>query len=379
MEKKIYELKEGFNSILNIIENCDISTPPYSLNKMKNNKIFFKKRIGVSSYNNIGSSVNDISYYSDSSNDKKLALTSSDLYEFSDTSKTSIGSVSSDSKIIDIESIGGTNKDSGTATGGDNPVGSIDAYLEDTSKTWTTNEFAGMYIWLNSGTGNGDIVYIKGNDSTKIYVEGWTNNNNPDTTTTYIIYSELVNTILVSSESSDTLKVYDGSALQSITSINPIKFAVKFDGRLWYTTYKNPNILWYSEVGQYLLNDGYIIINNSEVTSIKPFGDYLVVGDNDGISAIRKISDDSGVIIYSRSDLVSGLGVAGEKSMTYWNSGFYIIANDNNIYTLSIESKGNDIFGKVENISKKILDGYISSLSITETFCVTKFDEISFI
>lgn len=70
--------------------------------------------------------------------------------------------------------------DNGLATGGGND------YLDDTGKSWSTDQFKDAYIWIFHGTGEGQIRQISGNTATRISVTAnWTTN--PDATSYYAI------------------------------------------------------------------------------------------------------------------------------------------------------------------------------------------------
>lgn len=74
-------------------------------------------------------------------------------------------------------------EDSGTASSG------AASTLTDSTKTWTVNAYANMYLWVYSGTGSGQARLILSNTSTAITVDSaWTTN--PDNTSKYrVIYT----------------------------------------------------------------------------------------------------------------------------------------------------------------------------------------------
>lgn len=84
---------------------------------------------------------------------------------------------------------GGT--DTGTATSG------TSTSLTNTGKSWTTNAYAGRYVWIHTGTGNGAIGYIVSNTATVLTVtQGFWKTNfttvaleqvTPDNTSQYVI------------------------------------------------------------------------------------------------------------------------------------------------------------------------------------------------
>jgi hypothetical protein len=71
---------------------------------------------------------------------------------------------------------------SGTSSGGNTST-----TLNDTSKSWTTNQFAGQYVYITGGTGAGQVAgYIVSNTATQLTVKSsWTTT--PDATSTYLI------------------------------------------------------------------------------------------------------------------------------------------------------------------------------------------------
>ena len=71
-------------------------------------------------------------------------------------------------------------KETGTATSGASTT------ITDTSKSWTTNAYAGRFVYIHTGTGIGQIRYINSNTSTALTVDfAWTTN--PDSTSQYTI------------------------------------------------------------------------------------------------------------------------------------------------------------------------------------------------
>lgn len=68
----------------------------------------------------------------------------------------------------------------GTATGG------ASGTLIDSTKTWTTNQWLGGYVYITSGTGAGQSKYISSNNATTLTISGtWTTP--PDATSIYYI------------------------------------------------------------------------------------------------------------------------------------------------------------------------------------------------
>lgn len=379
MEERTYEAKTGFNGMFNIVENCQIVVPPYNKGKIKDEKFFFSKRPGILNTQELNYPLKKFGSYSSSSENIKLALTDTYLFRFTDSTNASIGTpIDPDSIIFSMSAAGGTEEQTGTATGGGNPVGGADAYLEDTSASWTTDQFAGMYLWLTGGKGVGDIQYIKGNTDTKIEVEGWTNANQPDATTTFKVFTELVDTVIVSSKIGAYVKVFDGTDLVTVSSLPPIRLSAFYDSRFWYTTEANPNIVFYSEVGQYFIQSGFIVTGSEPILSLDPLGDYLITGKVKKIAAINKISDSSGVTVYKISDLVEGIGVFSQESVEIWRGGYYFVADDLHGYTLSISvSSDEKLIGTLENITSKVLGGYITAFPVTPTTIHLKSDAVS--
>ncbi|MBW1971264.1 MAG: hypothetical protein JRI44_00275 [Deltaproteobacteria bacterium] len=69
----------------------------------------------------------------------------------------------------------------GTATGADA------TYLEDTTKSWTINEWQGCWVFIVDGTGTDNgMVEITSNDATKLYVSSWPGTQ-PDNTSRFMI------------------------------------------------------------------------------------------------------------------------------------------------------------------------------------------------
>lgn len=95
-------------------------------------------------------------------------------------------------KTVEVNSLGalatnggywlpGTQVDTGTATAGTTTT------VTDSGKSWTVNQFAGMYVYLTAGTGNGQAAgYIVSNTATQLTIKSaWTTA--PDATSVYRI------------------------------------------------------------------------------------------------------------------------------------------------------------------------------------------------
>jgi lysophospholipase L1-like esterase len=76
----------------------------------------------------------------------------------------------------------GAASESGTSSGSNTAT-----MLNDTSKSWTANQFAGQYVYITGGTGAGQGAgYIVSNTATQLTVKSsWTAT--PDATSTYVI------------------------------------------------------------------------------------------------------------------------------------------------------------------------------------------------
>lgn len=73
-------------------------------------------------------------------------------------------------------------EDTGTATGTQTT-----STLQDTTKSWTVNDYAGAWVWIDTGTGQYQRKKIVSNTSTTLTISGtWTTT--PDATSTYKIY-----------------------------------------------------------------------------------------------------------------------------------------------------------------------------------------------
>ena len=71
-------------------------------------------------------------------------------------------------------------QDNGVAEGGGND------YLDDTNKSWTTDEWAGKIVRIFGGTGTGQARTVSSNTATRLTVSpNWTTN--PDNTSTYAV------------------------------------------------------------------------------------------------------------------------------------------------------------------------------------------------
>lgn len=379
MQQITYEAKEGFNKIFNVIENCEIVSPAYDIGYTLG-KFFFKKRDGLLEIHDVGENISGISEYSSPLINENIVLGASHLKKFTLSTTTDINTVSSDTKIFKPDSVlntcGGVISYSGTATGGANPIGAADAYLEDTSQSWTTNELSGKYLWIKSGDAGGEIRRVKGNTATKIQVDGWTNAAAPSSGSTYSVYEFIVKTPFFSSQINNKTYFYDGNDMKEIPTLGVFKLSCEFDGRVWYVPEDNPNLLYYTEVGQPFINAGFIDTGRNEIIDIEPFGEYILIGKERSISVIKKEFDSSGIGIYNNSNMLSGRGVLSRFGFYNWKGGVYFMGDDKRLYSLSINVVSNKLIPELEDIAVT-LGGYIEDFSFSDAFFLGKPQELN--
>jgi hypothetical protein len=378
MEQITYEATSGFNTIFNIIENCKIAIPEYDVG-FSSGRFFFEKRNGLTEVQDLNEATVGLGRFESSTVDEDLVLTTSYLKKFTASSTTNIDSVTSDTKIFNDVTMnfpGGGIADSGTATGGSATVGGVYAYLADTSKSWTPGEFAGKYIWIESGTGGGDVVSIIDNDATTISVQNWTSGV-PSAGSTYTIHNELVTTPILSSATDGKSYYYDGEDLLEIPSIGAVKLYSEFAGRLWYVPENDPDILYYSQKGQPFIEEGYVNFRDT-IVDICPFGDYIIVGMEKKISAMRKELDAEGIEVFNSLTLLPGKGVFSKDAIANWNGGLFFVDDQQKIFSMSINVVSDKPVPDINEISEPI-GGYIENYNAESAFFLAKPQELNVI
>ncbi len=378
-ERALYEAKEGFNTVFNIIENCEIEVPAFD-NGFTSGKFFFKKRNGITETNDMGGEeTKRIAIYEDPTKRVNLAITNAHLKSFSLSGTSDIASVNTDTVLSqsDIYVPGGTVERSSTVTSAANASGGDAAYIDDTTASFMVNALVGKYIWISSGTGAGQIRTIKSNTATRIYIdEGWINTVAPASGSGYRVYPFLAQTGLISSQSGAYVKFFDGTNVQTITTLEPFIIAEEFEGRMWYVKYSNQNIIFYTEIGQPFLIAGFIDTGLDNIICARGFGEYLLIGKKNKIRAIRNDLMSDNTTVYNIKDLITGTGVKSDRAIDIWKGQAYFVGSDNRIYTLGINaSSSNDLTGEIEDISN-IFGGYIDNYDFDYAIFLKKPQEL---
>ena len=168
---------------------------------------------------------------------------------------------------------------------------------------------------------------------------------------------------------------FDGNTLQYAPSLKSIRLMAQYDNRMWYVYDESPNLIYYTEIGQPLITESYIDTGLDDIIDISSFGDYLLIGKEKKIRLIRDINIEE-TAVYNTADLITGLGVLSEGSITVWKGGAYLVGDDKQLYTLSIESSSGDVLGSVSDISDT-LGGYLDTFSYTSIFFLKRPQSLS--
>jgi len=330
-ENRAYLFQKGFNAVWNRIENCKFIPAPYD-NEINTGYLFVTKRNWTQEMYDVGDDLVGLGRFSSTNKTEKLAASVNNLYAFDDTTITNEWSITIDviNKIWGLPA--GDLEDSGTATSGSSTT------LVDTGQSWTTNEFAGMYVWLYSWSWIGDMQLITSNTSDTLTVAGWTDWFTPSSGTGYKIFPYLSDETVIMSDNSNTY-FYSGSSIES-AGITPFNQALEWDWRMWYVRRDKASIINYSYVGQALAIESFLDTGFGNITGLTVFGEYLIVGKPDKILAVKKdqVADGAGgaITVYSISTIVSTVWLVGQWAMGEYQNSLYFMGNDIDLYSVDI-------------------------------------------
>lgn len=370
MEQTLFPCGTGFNDVWQITENCRIVPAPYEIGH-STKKFFLRKRFGLEAKQTLANGGHRLMVFDDSINaEKGYAISGNKLYRFSEANDTAedLGEViHQDICVIDRDNVlllPASSVEDGTADGADNPAGVDDAYLEDTSKSWAIDAYAGRYLFMKT---TGDIQLIKGNSATKLFLYGWTNANAPTTGGDYGIYEAVARCPLLSSKSEETVHFLAGDIIEYVPTLSPFLAGTSFDGRQWYVNALQPTLVYYTEVGQPFIFASFIDTGSNPIKALQVFGDYLLIGTDNEIKCIRKDIDADGGVVYNTADIIGGLGVLSDRSFHVGRNGCFFVGSNAVVYTLSINVVSDRLQGQLTNISTA-WGAYWTDFNLTDAY-----------
>jgi len=356
MQTESLLITEWLNQTFNITENIDFISAPYD-QYTDTGRFFLNKRYWIDSLVDAGKTILWYWFYQDVTKQEKISIVETKLISFTTSStsdlKTGLGV---DLEIGKISAGWWTQEDTWTATAWTATT------LTDTAKTWATNEYAGYYVWISDWTGWWQIKQIQSNTDDTITVNGWVWGVALDNTSVYVVFNQLVITVIISDNSNNKVWYYDGNNVNEVKTIEPFSKSVLYDGRRWSTDNSNPNIVWYSETGDYLMNEWFIDAGIGGITDMFVLWDFLLLFKEDSIFAISKYTDSSGTILYNVSELSSSVGIYGVWAVGMYASSCYFLGSDKQIYNIQVWSDWVNIVGNLTVVGK-VLRNYLDALS----------------
>lgn len=235
--------------------------------------------------------------------------------------------------------------ESGTATSGSA------LNLEDTTKTWTVNEFVGAAVHLTGGTGAGQVRYVLLNTSdTLTMTSAW--GTNPDATTTYAILRSEVN----------------GTAGIRISVRNPVGVA----GLVGVTIEDNAVTTHAATSGYVPYTNGVLIDADNSITGTSIQSVHLrgntVQGWGSGSTgaALRILGDAAGVLNLTGVVVTDNVMLATNTGVS--NFGLHINAALGSVI-VNLSTSENTVLGQTDSLVPTYamyldLDGAISSVTI---------------
>jgi hypothetical protein len=393
MQEALYSASEGLDQTFSVIQNARIISSTVNGNPaFSHGKVFLKSRrplVEIEDFDTGGIGISkeilSVGRYEIPNGTSQRILISEEqgvTYEKHDGSNNEVSLfpcyITSFEDVLPIfpkeEVSGGTI----LATGGDNPVGSVDAYIEATGESWTENEFINKYVWITYGKGIGQIQKIKSNDATKIYVEGWTNADEPDGDSRFKIYESVDKTAIATPKTLNINSLFYDKEDAQLVPMPFIAGVIKsFDDRMWYGRYANEGStlfsfdaeskLCYSEVGQPFLIAGFIDFEE-EIQAMTSFNGFIFVATSFRLYLVYNIQTDVAADpLYNKFEIakinVSGTSPTAEVFHKMKDQ-LYIAANKN-VYAISVDTTGDRPIGKLQLISKTVEKYLSSTIEIT--------------
>lgn len=332
--------QEWFNSQFTQILNCSVENPPYNEN-FKDVNFFFKKRQWIASLKAfIWEDVQDIIQYSDTSKTEFLVATETStnvkVYKLDLTTlvATNILNVTKWKfvKFATVLTGWGWRIDTWTATSWTNTT------LWDSTKSWVVNDYAWYYVYISDWTWAWQLRVINSNTDTTITVIGW--DFNPDATSEYTIYKELIDAVMIATEAG--IMWYDWTWFQLLNTAgwDNVDNYCFWKSRFWYLVnwqLRFSNV-WdsFSFVDSAWANN---LLNTWDKNAVKlyPFWDALVIWTSSKIYACKESIDAwTWTVIYSIQELISDLWLFSREAIIY-DEWLYIVWSDKRFYSVWLE------------------------------------------
>lgn len=343
-----YRLWEWFNSQFRRVKNSQIVSSPYSLG-YEDAYFFVKKRPWVENIVDIEWDVFDLAEYTDNNKTEYFAS----VIDWGDIKVYNVDFTTSTATLL-LTKVKWNNfnfhniiwpwwtlKATWTATG------VTPTTLVDSTKSWTTNAFAGNFVYINSWTWIWQYRYIIWNTSNTLTVS-W--RDAEPSWAWYIIYEELTDNLLISTY--DECYRYDWtsrtkSPLDNYDSIVTWKSRT-FYLRDWVIIYS-----WLSWPLYFTAND--IPIWDKTAFKLEPVWDYLIVWTPKKMYVIKEVVDSQWNSSFFSSDFISKMWLAPWDTLN-WEKWIYFISNDWLLYSVSVQISWDNIIADIEPQHKWITE-----------------------
>lgn len=341
--------EEWFNARFKDLINNRISYPPYN-NRFKDKYFFFEKRDWITSLVSDEDYIYyDIEQYTDSSKIEYFvtSIRKSDnyieLFEYDDTTGVMTSKFAQPkwktNQIYKTLWWWKDRLDTGTATS------ATATTLVDSWWWWTVNAWAGNYLYISSWPGAWQLRVIASNTSTAITVSWWTVQ--PTSASTYIIYEELVDVLIVPYATWAYVYDWDTWTDRPVFSGEKITEFVSWNSRLWFDSW--PDVYYSDEWDFFFFNSTNVLqIGMIGLNNLTPVNDFLLVSNTNKVWIIYKGLDASWWEYFVYRDAITSTGILSYWSLLYDNW-LYIVTTNKRFLSVDISILNNAVNVKTED------------------------------
>jgi hypothetical protein len=357
---------EWFNSKFSLILNSEIVPPPYNPN-FQDKFFFLKKRLGILLQKEVPDQVvHDMIEYTDPTKSELLVLTEDGtdifVYVYDDWAWTLTQIFTSPKwnffQFIAILWGGESVLDFWTATWWTTST------LVDAWQSWTVDQFAWNYVYIQDGAGNGQLRSILSNNATTLTV-GWFDFA-PASWSVYRIYQSLVNNIIV--PAAWWLYTYDWVSFNIIqqTAGEDIEAMTFWKRRFWYVSNGNVSFSNQGDLFQFVdpsTAQNILQTGDGGIHTLYPFWDFIVAGTEEKIYWIRELFDTTWwVYFYDFKELISTQWLFSKDSLLF-KKWLFLVASDKVFYSMEIDIVWTDIQAYLEPQGNAITN-YLKELQL---------------
>jgi len=237
-------------------------------------------------------------------------------------------------------------QDEGTITGSAETSGIFT--ITDSSKSWTTNEFASMYLMMTDGVGSWQIIRISSNTSTTLTMSNWWDSQ-PQSGTTYKIFPNYAEVLAFIGDDWIYI-IHNETNVTRLTGFGSVVDACYNDGRIFAFDDSNNVLVSAMETNDwaFALSWGYFSAYANQTSliwaiswgmRITPFNNVVLIFTNNKINIVKKLTADKSWTSFE-SFIVNVwtkfIWLHSPDAVYSYNTGLYLLTNKKKFVSLNV-------------------------------------------